>query len=324
MEEYPHLPGYAESFISHLQKKGRTESTIKRYYYDLLDFLAWVRVIKKSDDIDAIKSLNPCVLNDYFQFLSDQREYSTSTSKRVFTVINSLFHYLYSQRQLQVNPFSELEKNLKEDTQFNEEDFITESEFELLFKTLSSYEGLTEKQQKHRHLLIKRNEAILSLIYFYGLSLQELTNIEMKHVHFTQQQLTVLNKTEMRRLPLDDFTRHLLYAYIEDIPDAMRPRNYSSDRFFIAFDYQRGTFRFDYGNYEPKPLTVIAVQKMLRQEIRRSGIRKGISSHHLRRTAILNYLASGKTGEEAQERFGLKSQLTLQRYENYLTQIKTP
>ncbi|WP_226534749.1 tyrosine-type recombinase/integrase [Fictibacillus halophilus] len=324
MEEYPHLPEYANSFISYLQNKGRKKSTIKRYYYDLQDFFAWLRVVKDSDQILVIQNLTSEQVKEYFLFLSDQRAYSTATSRRVFTVIKSLFQFLQSQRIIRVNPFLAVEKDLKEEKQLLEEDFITEEEFQQLFETLSSFDGLTEKQQKFRHLLIKRNEAILSLLYHYGLTLQELTNIEMKHVNFTRKQLTVINGTDIRHLPLNDFTQQLLYTYKEDIPAAIRPNYYSSDRFFIAFDYQRGTFRFDYSIYEPKSLTVIAIQKMLRQEIRRSGIRQGISSQHLRRTAILNYLASGKTEEEAQSWFGLKSHLTLQRYDHFIKQIKTP
>lgn len=318
MEDYPHLPEYADSFIVHLQKKDRTKSTIKRYYYDLLDFFAWVRVIKKTDDLRVIQSLDTLTLKEYFLFLSEQREYRTATSKRVFTVIKSLFFYLHTNRKISSNPFNELEQTLKEDTQFTDDDFISDEEYNTLFQTLSSYEGLTVKQQKYRHLLIKRNEAILSLLYQYGITLQEITNIEMKHVHFTQHELTVINKKETRLIALDDETQQLLYEYKEKIPEVIRPRVYSSDRFFIAFDYQRGTYRFDYGKYEPKPLTVIAIQKMLRQEVRRSGLREGISSQHLRRTAILNLLKEGKDEEDVQLWFGLKSNLTLNRYEAYL------
>ncbi|MFG6495291.1 tyrosine-type recombinase/integrase [Fictibacillus sp. UD] len=318
MEEYPHLPEYADSFIAHLQSKGRKNSTIKRYYYDLCDFFAWVRVIKKTDDLKVIQQLDAAALEEYFLFLTEQREYKTATTKRVFTVIKSLFHFLHANRFITYNPFVEIEQKLKEDTHFTEEDFISEEEFQILFHTLSSYEGLTEKQQKYRHLLIKRNKAIVSLLYHYGLTLQEITNIEMRHVHFTQHELTVVNKNETRLIPLDDETQRFIYDYKEDIPEAIRPRSYSCDRFFIAFDYQRGTFRFDYANYEPKPLTVIAIQKMLRQEIQRSGLRKGISSHHLRRTSILNLLKEGKDEEEVQMWFGLKSHLTLHRYETFL------
>ncbi|MBH0167820.1 tyrosine-type recombinase/integrase [Fictibacillus sp. 18YEL24] len=318
MEEYPHLPEYADSYIVYLQKKDRTKSTIKRYYYDLLDFFAWVRVMKENDDLHTIQHLDAVTLNEYFLFLSEQREYRTATTKRVFTVIKSLFSFLHAHRKIVFNPFSELEQTLKEDIHFTDDDFISEEEYKILFQTLSSYEGLTEKQQKFRHLLIKRNEAILSLLYRYGITLQEITNIEMKHVHFTQHELTVINKNETRLILLDDETLQLLYHYKEDIPESIRPRKYSSDHFFIAFDYQRGTYRFDYGKYEPKPLTVIAIQKMLRQEIRRSCLRERISSQHLRRTAILNLLKEGKAEEEVQIWFGLKSNLTLNRYEAYL------
>jgi site-specific recombinase XerD len=318
MEEYPHLPEYAQFFIDHLLKKNRKKSTVKRYYYDLLDFFAWIRVVKGNDELHIIQSVDKDLLNEYFFFLSEQREYSTSTIKRVYTVAKSLFHFLHVHKFISENPFIEMELKWDEDKQFRQEDFISDEEFDQLFQILSSYEGLTEKQQKFRHLLIKRNEAIVSLLYKYGLTLQELTNIEMKDIHFSSQQLAVHND-QTRILPLDKETHRLLYAYYEKIPDSVKPRNLSSDRFFIAFDYQRGTFRFDYSNYEPKPLTVIAIQKMLRQEIKRSGIRPGVSSHHLRRTAILKSLTKNQT-EEVQAWFGIKSSLTINRYENFMNE----
>jgi site-specific recombinase XerD len=320
MEEYPHLPEYADLFIIHLQNKGRKKSTIKRYYYDLLDFFAWLRVIKDDDTLQVIQSTDASLLNDFFLFLSEQREYSAATSKRIFTVIKSLFQFLHFKKIVQNNPFKDLEQKFKENMSFTEEDFLTEEEYERLYNTLSSFTGLTEKQQKYRHLLIKRNQTIVALLYHYGLTLQELSTIEMKHVYFTRNQLEIINDNEVRLIQLDDFTNKLLYDYRDNIPESLRPKAYSSDRFFVAFDYQRGTYRFDYSNYEPKPLTVIAIQKMLRQEIRRSGIRNGVSSQHLRRTAILNFLSKSNRDEEVQKWFGLKSHLTLQRYEDYLNQ----
>ncbi|MDR7072230.1 tyrosine-type recombinase/integrase [Fictibacillus barbaricus] len=323
MEEYPNLPDYAQLFIDHLQKKGRKKSTIKRYSYDLLDFFAWIRVMKKSDDLYTIQKLNKELLNEYFLFLTEQREYSAATTNRVFTVTKSLFHFLQVQKRIKESPFKDFDQKWEEDKHFKKEDFITEEEFAQLFQILSSYEGLTEKQQKFRHLLIKRNEAIVTLLYNYGLTLQELASIERKDVQFTAQLLTVKNDDEKRLLPLEKETQQLLFAYFDSIPDSIKPRNHSSDRFFIAFDYQRGTYRFDYSNYEPKPLTVIAIQKMLRQEIKRSGIRTGVSSQHLRRTAILNFIMKNNSTEEIQARFGLKSALTVQRYENYIKEIET-
>jgi site-specific recombinase XerD len=330
MEEYPLLPEYAHNFIDHLLKKGRKKSTVKRYYYDLLDFMAWVRVVKGNDELQIVKRLDAVILREYFLFLNEQREYSNATSKRVFTVIKSLFHFLHMQKSIDENPFHVMEISWDDDKQFTDDDFITDEEFEMYFHTLSSYDGLTEKQQKYRHLLIKRNEAISALIYKYGLSLQELTKIEMKDVHFSSQELTINNGDAKRILTIDFETHQLLYGYFENIPDSLKPRNYSTDHFFIAFDYQRGTYRFDYSNYEPKPLTVIAIQKMIRQEIKRSGIRSGISSHHLRRTAILNYLKNDHPLDDAQDWFGLKSVLTLNRYKDYIhthtdsEKMKTP
>lgn len=279
--------------------------------------------MKKSDDLNIIQNLNKEQLSEYFLFLTEQREYSASTTNRVFTVTKSLFHFLQVQKLIKENPFKDFDQKWEEDKHFKNEDFITEEEYVQLFQILSSYEGLTEKQQKFRHLLIKRNEAIVTLLYKYGLTLQELANIEMKDVKFTEHLLTVKNNENKRTLSLEKEIQRLLYAYLENIPDLIKPRKYSSDRFFIAFDYQRGTYRFDYSNYEPKPLTVIAIQKMLRQEIKRSGLRDGVSSHHLRRTAILNFAVRNNSTKEIQAWFGLKSPLTVNRYEHYIREKET-
>jgi site-specific recombinase XerD len=318
MEEYPHLPEYARLFISHLQIKNRKKSTIKRYYYDLLDFFAWIRVVRKSDDKNVIQTLDSSLLNDYFLFLSEQREYSTATTKRVLTVIKSLLQFLQSNGTIGRNPFQDMEQILKSDNHFRTDDFISDEEFQALYQTLSSLEGLTEKQQKFRHLLIKRNETIVSLLYEYGITLKELTSIKMEDVHLSQRKLRIQNNNEYRAVALHESTCLLMSSYLDNIPAAIRPRNFSSDHFFIAFDYQRGTFRFDYSHYEPKSLTVIAVQKMLRQEIKRAGLRPGISAQHLRRSAILNALQEGKSDDDVLLQFGLRSQLTVQRYAAFL------
>ncbi|MDM5198952.1 site-specific integrase [Fictibacillus enclensis] len=318
------LPNYSAVYLEALEKKGRQGSTIRRYFYDVSDFLAWMRVVKKEDSFSAFQSLQTRDFQLYFDFLMNERHYSLRTLQRVLTVLKQLVQFQIGLGNLSFNPVNGVQIGPKDDPFFTEEDFITNEELQRLFETVRSYEGLTENQQKYRHMLIDRNQSIITLLAYYGLTLHELTSLRMKHINFTKGYVHVPSETSLTRdIPLEKNDQMLLYSYYETIPQAVRPAWYSNDHFLAAFDYQRGTYRWVYKTRSPKPLTEIAVQKMIRLEIQRSGLRKGISAQHLRRTCILNDVKAGLDLEIMKTKYGFKSPLSLRRYYDYLQAIPT-
>ncbi|WP_349410585.1 tyrosine-type recombinase/integrase [Pseudalkalibacillus sp. SCS-8] len=311
-------PVWATEFILDLEKRGRRESTVKRYQYDLEDYLAWIRVNEYSyEDPEVLKT---DFIQTYLNYLMEERSYSFRTLKRVYSVLKQYHQYLVLMKRIPHNPVASITLDRLVEDAFTEDMFITEDERQRLIETVPTETGLTENQLKAHPYLSKRNLGILTLLLDHGLTLHEVSAIEMRHLSFIQHELKIepgVAEPE-RVIQLTKEQSEMLYHYYESIPAAVRPAQYSADPFFVAFDFKRLTYRWNYEENRPKRLTEIAIQKMIRQEVKRAGLRKGISSQHFRRTAIYEGLKANHDIQDVQYRFGLKTPLTLKRYLAYL------
>ncbi|WP_026674199.1 tyrosine-type recombinase/integrase [Alkalihalobacterium bogoriense] len=309
-----------ESYLTSLQEKGRRPSTLRRYFYDLEDFYRWCETTL-SISSEKLTTLTTTDLQLFFTYLEEERKYDAKTIKRFGTVLKQFYMYLVDARVITTNPFIGVTYNKEIDNQLKESDILTEIEQKKLFASIRSPRFLTENQLKARSFLNDRNDSIIRLMLLYGLTLQELTSITMKDVHFETNTLDIItDTTQSRPLVVSHEDKQLLYTYYTTIPTPVRPRYYSDDPFFVAFDFQRNTYRWSYEIERPKALTDIAVQKMIRQEVRRASLRKGISAKHFRHTFAIHSLKIGLSLSELQEKMGLKTVQSLERYLLFLEQ----
>lgn len=91
--------------------------------------------------------------------MKDDRKYSDKTIHRIYIVLNRLYDYLDLpspvEAVIHINP---------PDRKLREEDFITFKEENRLIEVTASLEGLTEKQQSVRPMILERNMSIISLL----------------------------------------------------------------------------------------------------------------------------------------------------------------
>jgi len=306
------------TFAAYLTSKGRKQSTIKRYMYDIEDFIHWLEKNEKASSNNIWASLCTKDYENYFFELKTIRHYSEKTIHRVFIVLNRLYQFFQLSNPGMINPLKEMEMVIQPDRALRTSDFITEQEEHRLKKILSSLEHLSEKQLPARSLLIDRNISIITLLLDYGLSLQELISLNMHHVHFETNTLSIPPVSGIARtITLSIQDKKQLYKYYKIIPEPVRPKYHSDDPLFVAFDFNRNTYRWVYENDAPKALTEIAVQKMIRQEVARAGLRKGISGQHFRNTFILRLIEQEVSEQEIIKRVGFKTKLSLKRYYDY-------
>ena len=98
-----------------------------------------------------------------------------------------------------------------------------------------------------------RNIAILNLLIDYGLSLQELTALTMHHVHFETNTLSIPATAGVERtitLTSEDKNNYILITKVSLNPFVQK--YHSNDPLFVAFDFNRGTYRWVYENDAPK------------------------------------------------------------------------
>lgn len=303
------LPDFALSFLEDLRGKGKKETTITRYYRDLLTFFNWLYEERKENTYEAWRSLD---LEDYEKFHKDKKgKYSTSMGTSVSSLLK--FH------GLEIEGIHSILKSTGTRS-LQKKDFVTEQEVQKLLKTISSRKDLTENQLKAFPFLSNRNQAIVYLFYCYGLRITEVTRINMEDINFSQHELVVKDGNGSKRIiKLEhEHQQIILKYYKEDIPKSVRPYEYSKHPLFVAFDFERQTFRWNYEANAPKRLGVKAIQKMMKQEVERAGLRKGVSGLSMRNSSILQKINEGKGTEELQEYFGLRNPHSLWRYDKYL------
>ncbi|MGA5695743.1 tyrosine-type recombinase/integrase [Bacillus cereus] len=314
MSENINLEETLAAFSAYLTEKGRKQSTIKRYAYDIKDFYKWLRANEKLLHIKSWSELSEADYQTYFSELEGKRKYSQKTRHRIWVVLKKVHMFLGI-----VSPLDGINLSLIPDQSLNDNDFITEMEEKLLKQTVLSTKGLTERQAKYRPLIMDRNVCIINLVVNYGLSLQELVSLNMNHIKFARNILMVPGENGATRsvfLTMEDTQQ--LYKYYTTIPEPVRPRQHTDNPLFVAFDFNRGTYRWVYEKDAPKALSEVAVQKMIRLEVKRAGLNRRISAQQMRNTYILRLIKQGFSESVLIDKIGFKTKISLKRYFQYL------
>ncbi|PEQ87946.1 tyrosine-type recombinase/integrase [Bacillus cereus] len=305
-----------EGFSSYLSNKGRKSSTIKRYIYDVESFIQWLHQSKRFTNDTIWESLQKKDFESFFNHLKADRQYSDKTVHRIYIVLNRLYGYLDLPSPIEGTTHIDPPNRA-----LRREDFVSFEEEKRLKEVISSLEGLTEKQRSVRPMILERNVSIVILLLDYGLSLKELVSLRMVHVHFENNTLSIPEDSKVNRIiDLKEEDKLYLYNYYKTIPEPVRPKYHSNDPLFVAFDFTRGTYHWSYEEDAPKFLTEISIQKMIRLEVKRANLRKGISAQHFRNTFILRRIQRDSTSEEIIKQIGFKSNLSLRRYFDYYKQ----
>ncbi|MDQ0206257.1 tyrosine-type recombinase/integrase [Alkalicoccobacillus murimartini] len=312
---YTH-PEFVIDFLDSLKEKGRASSTIKRYSYDLEDFFKWMMNYHDKDAFTVWSTLTYDQLDEFFLYLMEKRAYKVRTIRRIISVTKQLAKFTITSDLITRHPATIYDAPKLEVSPLTRDEWLSHEEVERLLTSVQSEDGLTENQKLARPMLTKRNDWIFSLFLIYGLTLQEVARISMFDIQFARNQLLIkssMDATKSRTIDLKEEDKQKAFTYYQMIPEPVRPRQHSKEPFHIAFDFQRKTFHWSYEQDHPKALTEIAIQKMIRNEVERAGLRKGISAQHLRHTFILQQLCSGTSVSELQQYLGFSSALSLDR-----------
>ncbi|RSL33245.1 site-specific integrase [Salibacterium salarium] len=316
------LPKDAEKFLESLTSKGRKESTILRYRYDLADFYRYIETVIGEHAVPRATAITPHTIEGYFFLLESSRHYQIRTLKRIQTVLKQYAAFLRSVGKINSDPMASLSL---EDSIWNEltkEEVLTHKEEKKLLEGLQSDAGLSEKQRTARPMLAPRNLVIIRWFLYYGLRLHELSSLRLENINQGQGILFIPEKTgNPRQISLSKKDKTLLFHYLQVIPAEVRPF-LEHHPVFVAFDFQRQTYRWSYEMDTPKNLTEIAIQKMIREERKRVGVDRSISARHFRNTFIVRSLENGYTTEQLKEILGLNTILTLNKYIDYVNTMK--
>lgn len=305
------LPDYALDYMENLNQSGRSKLTLKQYESDLKKFFSWLDIYKENTTFETIKALRTDDIRAYFHYLKD-KQLSQATIRRLASVLSRLMIYHQCVCAHEIHKLAEAAPLRSLTTK----DFITSEEYNKLLKYLL-IKDLEITKKSARNYLLTRNWTIVSLLKTFGLTPIDVHSIKMKDVNLAQGELTLSREEAPLILPIPQDIMTKLRDYYFTIPEAFRPKYYSNDPVFIAFNNISYSFQYDYDRQKPKALSVRAIQEMIKDEVRRAGLRK-ISAVNFRNTAILETLASGASDEKIMHQFHLTSEAALRRYKQYL------
>lgn len=199
------IPKILNDYLNYNANLNKSKATITEYRYDLTNFLKYMKLLYLNDkkltlddvsikDIDS-KFLNGIDLNDIYAYMSYLKDYcddKPATRARKVASIKGFFKYLHVKAKLiDDNPAKELEspklgKRLPK--------YLTlEQSTELLYNVKNK--ELTGRQ--HDNTL--RDYAIITLFLNCGMRLAELISIDINHIKFDEEILTVVRKRRQRK-----------------------------------------------------------------------------------------------------------------------------
>lgn len=305
------LPDYALDYMENLNQSGRSKLTLKQYESDLKKFFNWLDIYKENTKFETIKALRADDIRAYFHYLKD-KQLSQATIRRLASVLSRLMIYHQCVCAHEIHKLAEASPLRPLTTK----DFITSEEYNKLLQHLL-IKDIESTKKSARNYLLSRNWTIVALLKNFGLTPIDIYRIKMKDLNLAQGELTLNREDAPLTLPLSHDIMTKLRDYYFSIPEAFRPKYYSNDPVFIAFNNISYSFQYDYDRQKPKALSVRAIQEMIKDEVRRAGLRK-ISAVNLRNAAILEALATGASDEKVMRQFHLTSEAALRRYKQYL------
>lgn len=294
--------GIVDDYLNYLKAaRGRSESTVKEYYYDIRQFLRYMRIRKEHlkvenldevsiDDVDIelLETIQKSDIYAYISYLDSTRGNSGRTKFRKISSVRSFFDYLtYKIELLDKNPtenidMPKIERSLPV--------YLTLEEAVHLLNTVEN--------SKQKEIYRLRDYAITTLFLNCGLRLSELANLNIADLN-KDNTLRIMGKGSKERLVyLNGSVQEALRGYL-------RKRNeleVDQDALFLSMRKNRMSNR--------------SIQHMLEKHLKAAGFdTRKYTVHKLRHTAAtLMYQYGNEDLKSLQEILGHESVSTTQIY----------
>lgn len=282
--------------------RGRSDGTVKEYFYDIRQFLRYMRVRKEglavesldevdidSVDADLLRKIEKSDIYAYISYLDRERKNNSRTKFRKISSVRSFFDYLtYKVDILEKNPtenidMPKMEKSLPV--------YLTLEESIRLLRSIQNF--------KQKNIFRLRDYAIAMLFLNCGLRLSELASLNVKDLN-KDRTLRIIGKGSKERLVyLNDNVERSIDAYLiarkaEGLADV--------EPLFLSMRRTRMSNR--------------SIQHMLEKHLKNAGFdTRKYTVHKLRHTAAtLMYQFGDEDLKSLQEILGHESISTTQIY----------
>ncbi|MFD0933357.1 tyrosine-type recombinase/integrase [Psychroflexus salinarum] len=190
---------HAQAFIDYLQlEKNYAQHTLTSYASDLDQFQIFVLENYETEDLAEVNY--PMIRRWIVSFVD--KELANKTINRKLSTLKTFFRFLLKIKAIDSNPMLQ-HKSLKLPKKEQEVFSLKELEQISDYFNDSTFEGI-------------RDHLIIELLYSTGMRRQELIDLKLSSINFSQNQLKVLGKRNKERIvPLMGKTLSLINEYLQ-------------------------------------------------------------------------------------------------------------
>lgn len=251
----------------------KSRNTMENYTKSVLDFYKFMQdKFNCQTEDEIIKSTDWLQAQTFRNSLID-KGLNPKTINNTLSGLRSYFKFLILAREIEVNPFRDIEQVSTKSVEEYERPYLEESEFEVLINTIKSQDAV--KRQQNFDLTSTRDALAVGIMLKAGLRISELLSIKEDDIDENTGIVSVLGKGNKRRnvkIGQDNIQRLREYKYV-------RKAYTQSDYLFVN----------RYGNQ----ITRQAMNKNLKSYLDRAGLNMEISCHGLRASAATCHLRNG-------------------------------
>jgi integrase/recombinase XerD len=282
---------YGEDYLHFLAlEKNASRNTIASYRLDIGRYLRFVGERNVAGPQEITES-------HVAEFLATLRtaQLSPRSVTRCISALNGFHKYLIGEGVTTGNPMEgidapKLERSLP--------DVLSQAEVESI---LNQFDREPAPVSERKRRLVLRDRAILEVLYATGMRVSELILLKQRDVLEAQGIVRVFGKGSKERLvPIGKSALHWIARYRSEGRSVLERRGTGQDALFL--------------NARGKPMTRMAIWKIVQAYTRKAGIHKEVHPHTFRHSFATHLLEGGADLRAVQEMLGHSDISTTQIY----------
>jgi integrase/recombinase XerC len=271
-------------------ERNASPHTIRNYQSDLLQFRDYLRGGDPAVRVD-VRTIDALRIRGFLAFLFEREKMKTSIARKL-AAVRAFYKFLAKEGVLEANPAAtistpKLDKKLPR--------IMTEEEMNTFLDRVAQAVQTGEPT-------MRRDRAILELLYASGLRVSELVGLDVRSVSFGDSMLLVRGKGRKERIvPFGSKAAQALNDYLP-----VRER--------VLMEAKRSGQAALFLNTRGERLTTRSVDRLLKTYVRAFGPNVKTSPHSMRHAFASHLLTEGADLRAIQEMLGHRSLATTQKY----------
>ena len=291
-------------FLNYLRSvRNASPHTLRSYGNDLSQFIAFLT--PPGIETPAIAEITHLMIREFVAHLHDLNLEKSSIARKL-AAIRSLFKFAVREGMVLRNPARlvatpKLPKRIP--SVLSAEDLNAFLDGVVAPPATASRRGKLPGAPDESRMLVRRDRAILELLYASGLRVSELTGLNLADMDRKELMLRVRGKGSKERIiPYGGKAEHALQAYGPTRDEILRKAG------------SRGDYQAVFLNHLGTRLTPRSVARIVKKYVRLINVNWDLHPHSLRHAFATHLLADGADLRAIQELLGHSSLSTTQRY----------